>query len=88
MVLIWSLYSFALLLNYASHRISIKDARKMQGLLKDRRDNGLPYDEDVMNNTYSTQGWMTTLINWIVGLSLAVAVIYTIVYTCIKLLSL
>lgn len=88
MVLIWSLYSFALLLNYASHRISIKDARKMQGLLKDRRDNGLPYDEDVMNNTYSTQGWMTTLINWIVGLSLAVAVIYTIVYTCIKLVSL
>ncbi len=88
MVLIWGLYSFALLLNYVSHRISIYDARKMQGFLKKRRGDNLPYDEDEINRTYATQGLLTTIINWIVGLSLAVAVIYTIVYTCIKLVSL
>lgn len=88
MILIWSLYAFALLLNYASHRISIHDARKMQGFMKKRRDKGLPYDEDEMNKAYSKQGWLTILINWIVGLTLAGAVIYTIVYTCIHILSL
>ena len=88
MVLIWSLYAFALLLNYVSHRISILDARKMQRLMKKRRDKGLPYNEDELNKAYSKQGWLTTLINWVVGLSLAGAVIYTIVYTCIHILSL
>lgn len=88
MVLIWSLYAFALLLNYVSHRISIHDARKMQGFMKKRRDKGLSYNEDEMNKAYSKQGWLTTLINWVVGLSLAGAVIYTIVYTCIHIMSL
>ena len=85
MVLIWSLYSFSLLMNFVSHRISIYDARKMQRFMKDRRDRGLPYDEDVMNKVYSDQGWLTSLINWIVGLTLIGAVIYTIIYTCIHL---
>lgn len=88
MVLIWILYAFALLLNYVSHRISINDARKMQSLMKKRRDKGLPYNEEEMNKAYSKQGWLTILINWVVGLSLVGAVIYTIVYTCIHIVSL
>lgn len=88
MILIWGLYAAALLLNYISHRVSVNDARKMQVFLKQCRENGYPYNETELNEKYKKQGRLLTVINWIVGLTLVGAVIYTIIYTCIHLMSL
>lgn len=88
MILIWGLYAAALLLNYISHRISVNDARKMQAFLKQCRESGEPYNETALNEKYKKQGRLLTVINWIVGLTLVGAVIYTIIYTCIHLMSL
>jgi len=88
MILIWGLYAAALLLNYISHRVSVNDARKMQAFLKQCRESGEPYNETALNEKYKKQGRLLTVINWIVGLTLVGAVIYTIIYTCIHLMSL
>lgn len=88
MILIWGLYAAALLLNYISHRVPVNDARKMQAFLKQCRESGEPYNETALNEKYKKQGRLLTVINWIVGLTLVGAVIYTIIYTCIHLMPL
>ncbi len=87
-ILIWGLYVAVLLLNYVSHRISICDARKMQAFLKRCREDGEPYNETAINEKYQKQGRLLTVLNWVVGVMLAGAVVYTIIYTCKQLMSL
>ena len=88
MALIWGLYALCLLVNYASHRLSIADARKMQEHLYKFRAKKIPYNEEALSNTYSKQGHVGRFLNIFVLLLLSANVIYTIVYTCIKLFSL
>ena len=84
--LIWGLFVFCIVLNYVSHRISIKNARKMQAYLADRRKKSLIYDESSTEIIYQMQDIVVNVINIIVEFFLIADVIYTIVYFSIHLL--
>lgn len=88
MALIWAIYAVYLIANYISHQVSISDARKMQEYLLKLRTARIPYDEESLSNTYSKHGRLGRILNILILFLLSANVIYTIVYTCIKLFSL
>lgn len=88
MALILGVYAFCIVLNYHSHRLSIKHARKMQGYLQERRENSLPYEEKKIGEKYQKQDKLMNSINLTAEIILTLNVAYTIVYFSIHLLKL
>ena len=85
MAAIWVVYAGCLIANYVSHHIAVKDARKMQDYLASQRKHDLPYDEDKINKKYEKQGAKMQRINLFVEIFLVLDVIYTVIYTCVRL---
>lgn len=85
MVVIWSLFAVSLILNYISHRISIRVARNHQRMFTDWRKDNKPFDEDIINTIYRKEDRVTNILNFIVVLFLCSAIIYTIIFTCCQL---
>lgn len=86
MALIWGVYVFCILLNYVSHRVSIKNARKMQGYLDTRLEEGANYDVKSIEKEYSKFDKPVDFLNGFVQWMLIANVIYTIVFFSIYLL--
>ena len=84
--LIWGVYILCIILNYVSHRISIRKGREMQGYLKTQKKDGLSYDEDAIQKEYSHFDKPVVFLNGFVQWMLIVNVIYTVVFFSLYLL--
>ncbi len=85
-ILIWGVFSLCILLNYVSHRVAVHTLRDAQNYLFSRREDKLPYQERALSVRYAKQD---RLMKWINGITLALLVgdvIYTLIYTFLKLL--
>lgn len=86
MVLIWGVYVLCILLNYVSHRVSIKNAIKMQGYLEKRLEEGAKYVVKEIEKEYSRLDKSVISLNGVVQWMLIANVIYTVVFFSIYLL--
>lgn len=85
MALIWGVYVLCILLNYVSHRVSIRNAMKMQGYLEERLEKGAEYVVKEIEKEYSRRDKSVILLNGVVQWLLIANVIYTIVFFSIYL---
>ena len=86
MALIWGVYVLCILLNYVSHRVSIRNAMKMQGYLEERLEKGAEYVVKEIEKEYSRLDKSVILLNGVVQWMLIANVIYTIVFFSLYLL--
>lgn len=86
MALIWGIYVLCILLNYISHRVSIKNAIKMQGYLEKRLEEGAKYVVKEIEKEYSRLDKSVIILNGVVQWMLIANVIYTVVFFSIYLL--
>ena len=84
--LIWGIFALCILLNYVSHRVAVHTLRDAQNYLFSRREENKPYQERALGERYAKQD---RLMKWINGITLALLVgdvVYTLIYTCLKLI--
>ena len=80
MALIWGVYVLCILLNYISHRVSIRNAMKMQGYLEKWLEGGAKYVVKEIEKENSRLDKSFILLNGVVQWMLIVNVIYTVVF--------
>lgn len=83
MAVIWSVYTFCILLNYISHRVSICNIEKNIDLLNNDRNRGKAYDEDVLIERYRCGDKLVNYINHFTEYGLIINIIFTVIYSII-----
>ena len=81
MFIIWAAYVVCLILNYLSHRISVRVCRKIQKNLNSDKEWGLPYDVARIKKYYEDGNKIINAINLITEILLVISVLSTLFYT-------
>ena len=81
MGVIWSVYTFCLVVNYISHRISISNFSKYIKRLDDDRFSGKDYNERVLIERYQCGDRLVRILNTITEILLIFNVVFTIIYS-------
>lgn len=83
MAVIWGGYTFCILTNYISHRVSIRNIEKFIRLLYNERMSGMTYDERVLNERYKCGDKLVNFFNLVTEYGLILNIIFTVVYSII-----
>ena len=80
MAVIWGIYTFCLVVNYISHRVSILNFSKYIEMLIDDRNGNEIYDERVLTERYKCGDKLVSILNSSTEFLLVANIIFTVVY--------
>lgn len=80
MMVIWGVYTYCLVANYISHRVSISNFSKYIAMLDEDRNGSKVYDERVLTERYVCGDKLVRFLNSSTEFLLIVNIIFTVIY--------